>query len=89
MLGSEQDISNHVNIAAAEEEDLNNIGEYSSDDEQIEDFIDNGRADTADKHQDIPDQDNLIEPSIQDETISPHSRNTNLDQDEDQSEYEQ
>jgi len=81
MMGSEQDISNHVNIAAAEEEELNNIGEYSSDDEQIDDFIDD--EPTGRKHQDIPDQDDLIEPSIQDETISPQSQQINLDQDED------
>jgi len=66
MMGSEQDIANHVNIAA-EEEDLNNIGEYSSDEEQIDDFHDD--EPTGRKNQDIPDQDDLIEPSIQDDTL--------------------
>lgn len=40
MMGGEQDITNHVNIAAAEESDINNIGEYSSDEEQIDDYLD-------------------------------------------------
>ena len=62
MMGSEQD----VNIAA-DDEDLNNIGEYSSDDEQIDDFLDD--EPTGRKNQDIPDQDDLIEPSIQDDTL--------------------
>jgi hypothetical protein len=62
MMGSEQD----VNIAA-DDEDLNNIGEYSSDDEQIDDFLDD--EPTGRKNQDIPEQDDLIEPSIQDDTL--------------------
>jgi len=67
MIGNEQDIAhhNHVNIAANEEEELNNIGEYSSSDEgdeQIDDYIDDQPSGT--KHQDIPDQDDLVEPSI-------------------------
>lgn len=85
----EQDIANHVNIAAAEEEEQNNIGEYSSSDgdEHIEDYIDD---DESSKHLDIQDQDNMIEPSIQDETISQttHQQTINLDQDEDQDEYD-
>lgn len=81
-MGSEQDIANHVNIAADEEE-MNNIGEYSSDDEQIDDFLDD--EPTGRKNQDIPDQDDLIEPSIQDDTLA---QQMNLEQDEDQENYE-
>jgi len=48
---------------------MNNIGEYSSEDEeQIDDFLDD--EPTGRKNQDIPDQDDLIEPSIQDDTLS-------------------
>lgn len=84
MMGGEQDIANHVNIAA-EESDMNNIGEYSSEDEeQIDDFLDD--EPTGRKNQDIPDQDDLIEPSIQDDTLS--GQPINLEQDEDQEAYE-